>query len=519
MSEKKPRRAALVLTPETRAVFSKSGATQGEHQTLPAPPGSALLGWAARAYGAFEAKNAAQHVFHSGNVRFSDAFPVNNSGEIGWPTPQCLLKQKDIGKAFDENGRLDCKQVRVGPAAFARSFGDTAQAEPQRGAYVTPGGCRLEPTLGGRLRTATKDGRAKEQSLFGYSHIEPDGMLRYVAQIDADEMEDEVWELLLNQFRESALMLGRASRTGYGGRYLCEVVDDLSIWPESNDVRAVSAGSVFRVLILSPLALIDEWGAPNLNPQPRHLGLPIGGKLNPRESAVSVRRFAPWNAKLERRDVERHVIDAGSVLAFDLRLGECPAGKIGWAGAWTETGLGLFWADPPILRPDGDGAPTLTDTPIKGLERHPASAAEPQESELTAWAARQAMISDPARRENALSQLLRELKSARPAQGPSPSQWQSVANAIQRASNAEFLSDILFDGDDPVTGRAESNTRDHDWNDGKPKIRTVLREAIKRMEKEGSDHAALSRWEIAWVISEVARHVQSERQDETDLVE
>ena len=129
------------------------------------------------------------------------------------------------------------------------------------------------------------------------------------------------------------------------------------------------------------------------------------------------------------------------------------------------------------------------------------------------------MISDPARRENALSQLLRELKSARPAQGPSPSQWQSVANAIQRASNAEFLSDILFDGDDPVTGRAESNTRDHDWNDGKPKIRTVLRKAIKRMEKKGSDHAALSRWEIAWVISEVARHVQSERQDETDLVE
>lgn len=522
MSEKKPRRAALILSPETRAVFSKSGATQGQHQTLSAPPGSALLGWAARAYGVFEELNAAQLVFHSGRVRFSNAFPLSDTGEIGWPTPQCLLKQKDVGKAFDEDGRLNCKLVKVGPAAFAKYVmqGETAQAEPLRGGYVTSGGCRLEPTLGGRLRTATEEGRAKEQALFGYSHIEPNGVLRYVAQIEADEMEEEVWQLLLEQFRDNALMLGRASRTGYGGRYMCEVVDELPIWPESTSAAAVSSGGMFRVLLLSPLALIDGWGAPNLKPVPRDLGLATEGLLNPRESAVSVRRFAPWNAKLHRRDIERHVIDAGSVLAFDLGTGERPIEQVGWAGAWTETGLGLFWADPPFLRPDEKGAPAFEAAPIGKLARAPCELKSAKESDpksdLTKWAARQAKLSDPTRRESELEQLKTELKRARPEQGPSPSQWQSVANAIQRSSSDENLLNILFDGPDPITGKADSATRDRDWNDGNPKIRKVLHGAIKRMETESGEQGTLNRSEIAWVIAEIARHVQSERRDEKE---
>ena len=42
------RRLTIQLEPQDEAVFSRSAATMGAHNTLTGPPGAALLGWAAR---------------------------------------------------------------------------------------------------------------------------------------------------------------------------------------------------------------------------------------------------------------------------------------------------------------------------------------------------------------------------------------------------------------------------------------------------------------------------------------
>jgi hypothetical protein len=344
------RRALLVLTATEAAVFSERGATEGEHRTLAHPTGAALLGWAARSYETFNEADRFT-VFHSGAVRFSNAMPITDDGKVAFPAPRLLTEHKHArGGIFADN--LVLGALRVG-----RKPRDDDQWESiNRDLFVTGDGEVVDPDLAGRLRTATLGGAAAEGQLFGYQLISPTKSPRYAATLEADDLSDEAWSYLIDTFKRPIVSLGRASNTAHGGGYVCEVNEGgLDIWPHG----AIAAGtSRVRVWVLSDLALVNDHGGPCFQPAPEEVGLPPGGRLDGVDSAIGLRRYAPWNGKLRCRDLERQVIAAGSVLTY---VYDTPLPGIvlnpGPFGLWRETGLGRVWVAPPLLAGDPGDAP------------------------------------------------------------------------------------------------------------------------------------------------------------------
>lgn len=363
------RRALLILTARQPAVFSERAATEGQHRSLPAPTGAALLGWAAGG-GGYDAiiEQERYTVFHSGRVRFSNALPLSPSGAVAYPVPQLLMKAKHGARETIESGehkieRLIPEVVRVGRPEKKDLGKPQPQLEAIRGFFITPTGEVVRPLTASRLRTAVRLGRAAEGQLFGYTHIEPAGTLRYAATLEAEAgaLSDAGWQTLLAAFQGKPLRLGRAAGSGYGGSYACTVIDDAgaNIWPAGSIRPGVTR---VRVWALSDLALLDDFGFSCFAPDALMLGLPDGAQFCPADSVIITRRYAPWNRHLNGRDLERQVIAAGSVLSFIIDPVQQPHAGAGCVGIWREAGLGRIWTAPMLL--DGaDGQPAPGSAP------------------------------------------------------------------------------------------------------------------------------------------------------------
>ena len=338
----------LVLMQNRPAVFSRSAATEGAHATLGAPTGSALLGWAAAVAG-YEKFGDPFKVFHSGAVRFGNAVPVGPDGTACVPMPKLLMAPKHESEGgVTDDGRIG-DTVRIGRPQGKRRDGAPVQYEALDAPFVTETGWVKRPTRGQRLRTATKNGRAAEGQLFGYEHLSGQDRPVFESVLERDLcISEEDWKRLLTAFANRTLRLGRARGTGYGGEYECHIEE-----PRRETAGTIKAGENpgrLRILALSDLALADEFGTPSDVPDHKMLGLPKARFVG-EDSAISLRRHAPWNAKLKARDMERQTIEAGSILTFDLcgPLDEDLPARAA-VGLWREAGFGQIWIAPPFLQ-------------------------------------------------------------------------------------------------------------------------------------------------------------------------
>jgi hypothetical protein len=334
----------LLLWPERRATFSARSATEGAQRTRLAPTGAALLGWCA-AEGRYARFKNSEAVFHDGSVRFQDAHPLPSHAEEVVPVPQSFVAPKGQEGAATDAARLDRRLVRNGRPPLGEDEHQQYEAIDRSG-WMTTGYGLLGNRPRHRLRTATRNGRAAEGQLFGFEHVEP-GQVPYVARIriganvDAADVA-RIAEAFLNR----TLHLGRGRNTGSGGAYRCRVT-----WraPDADEMLPAGTRGRIAVLALSDIAAISALGAPAPFPDPDDLGLP-GAAFLPRASAIGHRRYAPWNATLGRRDSERLVIEAGSVMVYSLDQPlAAPVPRRRTVGAWQEVGLGRVWIDPPFL--------------------------------------------------------------------------------------------------------------------------------------------------------------------------
>ena len=375
------RRVRLQLTQTSPAIFSAHAATEGAHKTTFSPTGGTLLGWAARNYADFADPYA---VFHGG-VRFGTAAPLGPDGTVCVPMPKLFMAPKHRLAGGVKGDRIDTETVRIGRSPTT-SDEPIQYKEIDKAPFVTPTGFVVKPTRGQRLRTATKSGRAAQNQLFGLEHLSAQGNPVFVATVERDDtVGDDDWARLMESFADQTLRLGRARGTSYGGEYRCAV----EAAPEESGTVPKGAKRL-RVLAVSDLALADEFGAPRVEPDHAMLGLPPARFVGA-ESALSLRRWASWNAAIEARDVDRQVIEAGSVLVFDL---DHPLDKDRSAhdavGLWREIGLGQIWISPPFLEgPEGE-KPRFGDADnADGTCAPPQNAKQPtsrsEESDLAKW--------------------------------------------------------------------------------------------------------------------------------------
>lgn len=527
----------LLLEPREAAIFPRHAATEGMHETQAHPTGASLLGWAA-AQGRYQQFQDPFRIFHSGQVRFSNAVPLTAGGHPAFRIPGLLVERKH-GEAKDiRDGRLVPANAWIGEDAFRREHAGL-QSEALQEGFVAADLSLATCDTDSRLRTATRNGRALTSTLFGYGHIEPttrkDGQpLRYAATIEADEgLADEDWVRLRTAFEYCSPRLGRAGRTGYGGWYECTWRDDETapdLWPSPRIGADAKAEGTLRVWLLSDLALLDEYGAPCFAPtESALLGLPPGGTLVPRGCAVASRRYSPWNGHLHSRDLERQVMEAGSVLTYhyDGGLPDTAPPIPSTAGLFREQGLGRVWVDPPMLR----GAKPVAAAKEQLVTMLPPAAdaedeqgsisptAEPEQNPLRGWARRLAILADTTGRDKFFQELLDDFDRIRRRceYVPSPSQWNKAANAACAQADMPGILRALFDDANPACGRLDDGTRERDWLApihppiGEQRIQKIRPWLKFRLEQAGTD--GLTATEMKWTLDQLAKYAaEAQRQ-------
>ncbi len=493
------------LKPQSRSSFSKNSSTQGQHESLSAPTGSSLLGWAAsQAYSIFKDLHLSDAVFHSSKVRFSNAYPVTYKGIIGFPVPKILLSPKHVTKNIEKDAS---KQYYIGSKNFADApDNENIQAAPLKNGFI----CEKQDDgkyfhfgykQAGRLRTATEKGRAKEASLFGYTHNEPTHGSRFVFWIDIDdEIQENTPPLINGIFKDKTLFLGRASRNGYGGSFHCTPISCVKL-PSPQKAAFDKEKTTFRVWALSDLALFDCFGNPTLEPSPELFGLTENDapQLIRSECSVTSRRFAPWNAKLQKRDIERNVVEAGSVFTFEVE-GHSIGSKRTVIGEHTNIGLGHVWINPPHL--EGKSIQLITQKlSSKAKPKLPDAMnianLKPKRStntnqDLGRWLSHSSPgLSSEEMRKELLENFKEHMKTSDETSGPngpSKHQWSRVVDAAEQAKNTKDLINTLFKKENAICGKLNQPTQLKNWGAGSPSYRQQLENFLsKHLDEEIKD--------------------------------
>ena len=434
----------VVITLQDDCIFSELNATEGAHKALDYIPGGALLGAVAARLYAELGNNQAFDWFHSGKMRFGNAYPLA-AGKRTFPMPACWHQAK--GKSPVEEGKIDVGKVWRLDKLTDKKLPGTPTPQPQqvRVGYISLDGCVAETHKSFRMKTAidADTGRAKESALFGYDALQAGQ--RFYAQISCDDAMTETDIARLKATLSKSLLLGR-SRSAEYGRATAEI---LQTQPALSSEQPDDLEITFW--LLSDLMALDEYGQPILSPAPQHLGLPEG-KLVAENSFLRTRRYSTWNAHKQGYEMERQVISKGSVLVFKLQsalteehLQRIAAGL----GVERQAGLGQVWLNPPLLAGEKPHFEKSVAPLADEANELPKPAKEP---DLIAWLRKQQgdkdsrqgfarEAKDIARTYKSLMQNARDLKGLDTSVhvGPSHSQWGAVLAAAKSRGDLQIF--------------------------------------------------------------------------------
>ena len=329
------------------AVISERAATTGGHRTLDYIPGATLLGAAAAQL--YKKNQAASfQLFHSGKVRFGNAYPLSPTNLPTLPVPLCWHLPKGAEDSDYKNAR---NLVHASKEQFDEWDNRGEQQKQLRSGFFSPAGEKVTPSKNYRLKTAidrTKLGMADEAQLFGYQSLAA-GTGWYFSICFDDDLDQQ----LVNQAADAicgTIRVGRSRSAEYGllAVHRTEMAP-LQVPPASGD----------RLILycFSDLALTDRLtGMPTLIPDPAaHFGL-AEGAFNAGRSYIRARNYAPFNSTRKRFDLERQVIARGSVLVFERsggygldELQQLQQRLAAGIGSHRQDGLGQILVNPPFL--------------------------------------------------------------------------------------------------------------------------------------------------------------------------
>lgn len=321
-----------------------SSATVGGSETLRHIPGACLLGAVASTCYAREASaGRAFDLFHAGKVRFGNALPLFADGSPAYPVPMSLHERKGAGE---------------GPALVNLARGQRPQGQytQVREGFVDDRLRRLHLSTTESMRTAIGDeGRAREGFLFSLEAL-AQGQ-RFHARVDADD--DTLLDVVRSSLVGKTIRVGRSRSAELGQVKVVEVVD-----PHPVRVAGPAPSAKHEALViiwaLSDLCLRDPvTGQPTFTPRPDQLGLPANSTLDLVHSFLRTRRYSPFNGYRKKPDLERQVIEAGSVIAFRVEgdvgavVTSARAHVARGIGEHRAEGLGQVAVEPQLLSVDG----------------------------------------------------------------------------------------------------------------------------------------------------------------------
>ena len=439
-------------------VLSMTAATTGAPTTADHIPGGRLLGWmASRLYNSLS-KADAFAVFHSGQVRFLDGLPLDQTGSnqpesVALPTPFCLAWDKQDGEGRNPAAAINCLADNEVPEALIRANGGHVEGRNLKSVH---------PDIEWGRKTAVNptSGRAQEGQLFGYAALRSGQS--FLAGIEFD---DGVAEALFDKVSgvfPGTMHVGKSRAAEFGAIAVERLGEDQA--PAFENLPCAEPRNGETVLwLLSDLAFAGPGGGYGLEPRGPDVGLSEGHRFRPDRSFVRTATYAPFNAALTARMPQGLVIRRGSVLVFEGGDAGTVQRPILRAGLHQEQGLGRMWVNPePILSGGQLDYWTLES-------RENAASFESCEEPSYVNRLRQAIDLDPIAPLIEAEHLAAELRSiyrdARAANGPAhqggpkPSQWNRVQTTVRTESDDQALFRTLFESDHAVC----KSDRPSDW--------------------------------------------------------
>lgn len=416
------------VTLRSDALFTASSGTVGRPESLDSLPGATLLGAAAaRLYGKLPDSFAA---FQLGGARFGEGRPVHPAHGLAVPVPRSWHASK--GGSTHEVRDLSAGERPAGQFNQAREGWVVRDAN----------GTWRRWRLGRRssLRTAIQeDGRARDGFLFGFEAV-PAGTVYRVAVTASDEVHAAL--------TGASVRVGRSRSAEFGDA-------KVEVWSAADAdalaTKAPLAGRV-RFLCASDLALVDhETGAPRLVPVAADFGFADATRweLDFTRSFLRFRRYSPFHGHRRRPDMERQVIEAGSVLCFahssgaSADLAALRAHAAAGVGEHRGAGLGEVLVEPTVLAASASEMLQLLD-----VDAHaPAPAAPPPADPLVGWLT--ARSDERARLDRAWDEVETFIRAERLVSWPiTRSQWgrvRALAGQHRRRGGASSAADVLGD--------------------------------------------------------------------------
>ncbi len=343
-------RMRFIATLESDTVVSERPATTGGHTSLDYIPGACFLGACAAALYDRLAGDAFA-VFHSGQVRFGNAYPLDDDGCEALPIPLSWHHPK--GSAWQKGGRMVTESVHNLLHAPKERLGawerEGIQPKQLRAGFFSTSGRLVQPQSSYRMKTAIDResiNRAAESQLFGYESLAAGSRWYFDVETDAAIFAG-VADQIARALTDASIRVGRSRSAEYGQVSVTGLAQQAAeMWPP------VEAEQV-HIYCLSDLSLTDRrTGGPTLTPSPEAFGL-AEARFLPDRSYIRARSYAPFNGKRRLSDFERQVICKGSVITFtrpaSLDLNALQQQLAGGIGSYRYDGLGKVLVNPAFI--------------------------------------------------------------------------------------------------------------------------------------------------------------------------
>ena len=292
-------------------ILSEFAATDGIQRTLDYIPGSVFLGIAARRIYK-EMNDETMRIFHSGEVRFGDAHPLQDGKRaIRVPASWHVKKGESLKSQVYNHHDLPKKGIKD-------ENGNPQQPKQCRGEFVFKANKNYFGLIEQEKNFAIKSAhnketrRSKDQSMYGYQSLEAGSVFCFQVDFIDDSAEE-----LINKVKGA--LIGNASagrsKTAQYGQVKISMGDFNNSFEEYS---SIIEGHTF-LYAESRLLFLDEFGQPTANLTGELLGM-SDAVIDLAKSQIRTFRYAPYNTKRQSRDADRYGIEKGSVICLKKKI-------------------------------------------------------------------------------------------------------------------------------------------------------------------------------------------------------
>jgi len=331
-------------------VLSQSSATKGNKKSIDFIPGNNFLGIVAgNLYRRLEEKDAL-YLFHSGNVRFGDANPSENTVR-GLKVPCSMyypkLQEESEGcyihhliKDQDAVQNKQLKQCRSGFYSFNERTHDGMPAE-------------IKKTFSIKSAYDSENRRSKDKQMYGYEALLKGLVLYFEIELEENILvnigdKSEYIKDLITKSLCGTKHIGR-SRTAQYGLVDIEVYDYREIESQSEGFD-INEEQYVTVYADGRLIFLDHNGYPTFTPTHKDLKIEDEeAKIIWKMSQIRTFQYAPWNSTRQSFDTDRCGIEKGSVFVVKCKSAPKTSQYVGY---YKNEGFGKVIYNPVFLNSD-----------------------------------------------------------------------------------------------------------------------------------------------------------------------